>query len=68
MDGLEQVEDGCRLNTVDEIAAAVNQLLRTIQEVTFSWSIQLEINLKEFSIPLFVYAVIVHVHCNIGGG
>lgn len=36
MDGLEQVEDGCLLNTVDEIAAAVNQLLRTIQEVTFS--------------------------------
>ncbi|KAG5018924.1 hypothetical protein GLYMA_06G100000v4 [Glycine max] len=31
-----KVEDGCLLNTVDEIAAAVNQLLRTIQEVTFS--------------------------------
>ncbi|RDX89413.1 Transcription factor bHLH94, partial [Mucuna pruriens] len=29
-----KVEDGCQLNTVDEIAAAVNQLLRTIQEVT----------------------------------
>ncbi|OIW21841.1 hypothetical protein TanjilG_12950 [Lupinus angustifolius] len=27
-----KVEEGCQLNTVDEIAAAVNQLLRTIQE------------------------------------
>ncbi|KAK7282840.1 hypothetical protein RIF29_11925 [Crotalaria pallida] len=29
-----KVEEGCQLNTVDEIAAAVNQLLRTIQEET----------------------------------
>ncbi|KAK7311652.1 hypothetical protein RJT34_09925 [Clitoria ternatea] len=27
-----KVEDGCDLNTVDEIAGAVNQLLRTVQE------------------------------------
>jgi len=32
----EQVEEGCELNTVDEIAAAVNQLLGTIQDVAFS--------------------------------
>ncbi|BAT78487.1 transcription factor bHLH94-like [Vigna umbellata] len=31
-----KVEEGCELNTVDEIAAAVNQLLGTIQEVAFS--------------------------------
>ncbi|XP_027356512.1 transcription factor bHLH96-like [Abrus precatorius] len=32
-----KVEDGCQLNTVDEIAAAVNQLLRRVQEeVTFN--------------------------------
>lgn len=30
-----KIEDGCQLTTVDEIAAAVNQLLCTIQEVTF---------------------------------
>ncbi|TKY74403.1 Transcription factor bHLH96 [Spatholobus suberectus] len=31
-----KAEDGCQLNTVDEIAASVNQLFRTIQEVTFN--------------------------------
>ncbi|QCE15914.1 transcription factor bHLH94-like [Vigna unguiculata] len=31
-----KVEEGCELNTVDEIAAAVNQLLGTIQDVAFS--------------------------------
>lgn len=27
-----QIEEGCQLNTVDEIAAAVNQMLGRIQE------------------------------------
>ncbi|KAK7410496.1 hypothetical protein VNO78_01316 [Psophocarpus tetragonolobus] len=31
-----KVEEACQLNTVDEIAAAVNQLLRAIQQVTFN--------------------------------
>ncbi|CAJ1974068.1 unnamed protein product [Sphenostylis stenocarpa] len=31
-----KVEEGCELNTVDEIAGAVNQLLRTIEEVTLN--------------------------------
>ncbi|XP_009373431.1 transcription factor bHLH96 isoform X1 [Pyrus x bretschneideri] len=31
-----KIEEGCPLNTVDEIAAAVNQMLRTIQEAAFS--------------------------------
>jgi len=39
-DWLEQVEEGCELNTVDEIAAAVNQLLGTIQQVAFNWTKQ----------------------------
>lgn len=29
---LEQLEEGCQLTTADEIADAVNQLLRRIQE------------------------------------
>jgi len=29
---VEQVEEGCQVNTVDEIAAAVHELSRTIQE------------------------------------
>lgn len=32
MNWLEQVEEGSQLNSVDEIAAAVNQLLRTVQQ------------------------------------
>lgn len=35
-----KVEEGCELNTVDEIAAAVNQLLGTIQQVAFNWTKQ----------------------------
>ena len=35
----EQVEEGCELNSADEIAAAVNQLLRTIQDdAAFTWN------------------------------
>jgi len=29
---VEQVEEGCQMNTVEEIAGAVHELSRTIQE------------------------------------
>lgn len=34
MNVLGQVEEGCHLNTVDEIAAAVNHMLYRIEEAT----------------------------------
>ena len=34
MNILGQVEEGCHLNTVDEIAAAVNHMLYRIEEAT----------------------------------
>lgn len=52
---LGQIEEGCLLNTVDEIAAAVNQMLRRIEEGGFSWKLNSFLSVDQFFFALFPF-------------